>query len=298
MPDAPSRRGWSKISMFQDCEQFWSYGEIGVPELGIATIRPVTKPDYFTTGAAFHEAMKARFRGGNMHDMLAAALDVIDRDCSNYTNLATERERLMADLSEMVVQYVAKRGAKREFEPIEIEGKPAVEIELADTLPSGREITFRLDLVTTYGGFIVVPEHKTTSRDFTLFFLQFALDQKSTGYVWAVNRRIPGTNKLLVNAVKKPRKNSKDRTYDFEVQMFERSAEELSRWEFETDTLLHRMDEVAAGHVRPIRRTANCIDQFGGICPFHGLCRYGPKADLLSKFRTTAPEEEEVNGSW
>lgn len=298
MPDAPSKRGWSRIAQFQDCEQFWAYQTLGVPELGVATVQPKIRPDYFTFGSAFHEAMKARFRGGDLNDMLSAGLEKIDYDCNNFDNLIPLRTDLMESLAELIGQYVAKRGPKREFVPVEVNGKLGVEIELEAALPGGTPMTFRIDLVTMYAGHVVVPEHKTTSRDLPLFFQQWYLDQKSTGYIWALRQHgFPEANKLLVNAVKKPRKNAKERKYEFEVQMFERSEDELRRWAYETEDLLRRMDQVAQGSRRPIRRTANCIDMFGGICPFHLLCRYGAKAELVAQFRTQSVDEE-VNGGW
>lgn len=306
MPDGPSPRGWSRIEQFQACEQYWSYQVLGIPELGIPTVQPKVKADYFTIGSAFHEGMKARFRGGTLNDMMVAALDIIERDCAAYENLAEAHDWLVEYIATLLAQYCQRRGAKREFEPLMLsvggaEPVPAVEIEFPMTLPQGTEMTVRIDLVTTYGGHPVVPEHKTTSRDFVVFFQEFVLDAKCTGYLYALRKsgdpQVVEANKILINAVKKPRKNAKVLEFDFDVNLTERSEAEFERWAFESEYLMRQMDDVRERRRPPIRRTKNCVDSFGKVCPYHGLCKYGPRVEMLARYRTTQlPKVDEVNG--
>jgi hypothetical protein len=287
MSDGPSPRGYSRIQQFLDCQQRWAFATLGVPELHIPRLAPTTRPDYFTFGSAFHAAMAARYRGGNESDMLTAAIELIEKDCYNFVNLGLSRTYMTEEITELIGAYVSQYGSERDLIPIQVDGKDAVEIEVDCRLPHGSLITTRIDLITMYDGVPAVPEHKTTSKDFSRFFVEFDMEAKCTGYIYACRVKLGlDVRNVLINAVRKPNKKAKERVYQLGRHMTQRSDRELERWAASAEQALDLMDAVAVGLATPVQNTAQCINKFTGEkCDYLPLCKYGISTDTLRNYK-------------
>jgi hypothetical protein len=282
MSDGPSPRGYSRIHEFQECEQKWDYQVNGIPELAVPAIRPAVKEDYFVIGSAYHEAMRAKFRGGKTGDMLTAAIETIDRACSSYENVNLERGRILDFTTEAVGYYLSIFGEEPEFEVIQIPGVgPATELELEASLPDLQMLTVKIDLAARVNGDPAIIEWKTTGSEFGSFFQQFDMDAKSTGYVYAMRQRFPNLDirSVVIPTLKKPRKNAKELKFEFQQKITQRSDAELDRWAIDTSYLLSQMDLVTQRRRLPVRNTKSCVNAYGKVCPFKPICKYGWQAE-------------------
>lgn len=304
MSDGPSPRGYSRIHEFQECEQRWDYQVNGIPELEVLPLRPAVKEDYFIIGAAYHEAMRAKFRGGRTGDMLTAAIETVDRACYTYENVNSERGRILDFVTEAVGAYIAHFGEDPEFEVVSLpKVGPATELELEASLPDLQMLTVKIDLLAKVDGFPSVVEWKTTGADLGTFYQQFDMDAKSTGYVYAVRQHFPDLDvrKIVVPVIKKPRKNAKELKFEFGQKITERNDAELERWAIDTSYLLTQMDVVTKRQRLPVRNTKSCVNAYGKVCPFKPICKYGwNKEAYRDHYKMVDPlangEEEVVDG--
>lgn len=297
MSEGPSPRGYSRIHEFQGCEQAWDYQANGIPELGVQPIRPAVKEDYFVIGSAYHEAMRAKFRGGRSADMLTAAIETVDRACFQYDNINAERGRILDFVTEAVGSYLAHFGEDREFETLHLpKVGPATELDLDCTLPDGQLLTVKIDLLAKVNDIPSVIEWKTTGADFGTFFQQFDLDAKSTGYVYAVRQNFPDLDlrTVVVPAIKKPRKNAKEIKFEFGQKITQRNDGELERWAIDTGYLLSQMDLVTQRRRLPVRNTKSCVNAFGKVCPFKPICKYGWNKEAYRDYYKIVNGLEEV----
>jgi len=298
MSDGPSPRGYSRIHEFQECEQKWDYQVNGIPELGVQAIRPAIKEDYFIIGSAYHEAMRAKFRGGRLQDMLTAAIETVDRACAQYENVNAERGRILDFVTEAVGYYVSQFGEEPEFDVVMIPGVgPATELELEVALPDLQMLTVKIDLVARVNDTPAVIEWKTTGSEFGSFFQQFDMDAKSTGYVYAMRQRFPNLDirSVVVPTLKKPRKNSKEMKFEFQQKITQRTDSELERWAIDTSYLLSQMDVVTKRQRLPVRNTKSCVNAYGKVCPFKPICKYGWQAEAYrTHYKIVDPLAEEV----
>jgi len=290
----PSPRGYSRVWEFQRCEQLWDYETNGVPELGVGPLAAPTCHDYIAIGTCFHEAMRARNRGGSFEDSVVAASEALDFLCATYNNLAPDAAKLRDFLCELISQYALKFGDNRELDPYILpDGTKLVEQQFDIILPDQQLLTARVDLVCFWQGVPTVVDYKTTADDLAYYFQQFDMDSKCTAYVYGAKQRFGFEHvNVAIIAARKPRKNPKTKEwpeplkFDFDVHITQRSPRELERWADKTMSLLKQMNEVTQRRRLPIQDDQQCLDKYRKICVYKPLCKYGLRQEVVSQFKT------------
>lgn len=141
----------------------------------------------------------------------------------------------------------------------------------------------RTDAIVSWQGKIWLLEHKTTSlttdggtKAQPNFFARFELDFQPTGYCYGVGKQLGiNVNGFILNAILKPRKNSKDPfAINFDRDIFVRTKEQLAVYEREMIELANDYER-AAIEGRWYKNTHSCMN-YNRKCDYLALCK-GPR---------------------
>ena len=250
-------------------------------------------------GSAFHTFAEKYYGSDQLtNECIDAAMTQYEPHAFNVP--ASDNVRTMGALEATCVTY-AKHHRRDEFKPIELDGKPAVEVKfiwplrqhpLFELVTSGT-----LDMIARdQHGIECIVDHKTTSsRQPDAFINGYYKDIQAMLYV-VMERRITKRNHYLpfiVNGVFL-RKGGADFKRGV-VQFIDDELIAFERWfERRVDEIYNMLvDYVTMGGLA--REERSQCKQFFGTCKFWDLCRVGSDSDLARSLSETKYERVPYN---
>lgn len=204
-----------------------------------------------------------------------------------------ENDHRTLDLAQALIRGYNSKYQGEEFNTLELDGKPAVELPFAFTLYN-RSIKFngennypitimysgRIDLPVRANGQLFVVDHKTTSMLGDTFFKGLSVSPQMIGYCAGIEKTLgQKCDGFIVNALRVPKPTKRDgmviRDDDFQrlkVYLYDGQVEE---WR---TNLIDQIEEFLWHHERgymPQKKTW-CVNKFG-TCEYFDVCQVPPE---------------------
>lgn len=282
---------WSQYSQYMLCPRkfYWTWVRNLVPKL---------EPLPLGFGAAIHEGLAAWFSDGDLESAIVKTQTRFDKDLPE--DLLPDELKMHNEYRESLGRMLRAYASTYPTQPFEL-----LQTEIEGEVPLGTHIyVFRCDGLLSWNKKVLLLERKTMAYNASQsrVMLKYVLDFQSTGYCWAVSKKLGMLpSGIVIDALVKERWDKNSRKLTGEPKFFRdvvfRLPEAYEDWErcmtFIADELQSKRDAEAAGgtkHLYPMN-TGSCVSY--GQCTYIPLCkRETPDSLALFKIRPPSYEDE------
>lgn len=268
--------GGSRISKYLTCRRkYWLTYHAGHDRIGLIKVGQAPAREF---GSAFHEfaywfytqlatnpdAVRSNLEA-TVVDGCKVAVDYLETIGFTDDVLALLSNEIITAIDLYIKNYEGEiLGTAKGLIPLKAE--VPFEVKIGNYIHTGR-----IDLVGDYSGYRVIPDHKTTGKDWNRFFQGFKLDLSQRGYAYGYYQLTGERAHVLINGVR--RRKTKDFDVEFMRDLIKVTDRDFKEFEAIVTTARSEIDaKDPSDSTQWIQNSAACVSDY--VCEFHELCKY------------------------